>query len=663
MNIRFDKNHYLSCVTEERRFKSGFWEDSLIIKYAKHHPQFSFGNVSYKKFSEKEFTPNWKGRKILALPSAIWSLTVKVVYHLCLAIFIGIPKCFISNGSFFRGKLFCAARDFQEGYGYLASLVNAKYGAYHVQESNFHKTSYECFSPLFTKVTFHEELSWEYQHYIRYPSLADSKFISLYEFKNESIKNREKFVKEFQINDCIAAIEKKVGLDFNTFLQKTDNETLKNLTLLDVLVPIKDSKIKFALMETEKFESLRLDEIESTINREQIAFIVTRLEQSAKKDSNPIKDPTLLKNIMSLTTEEIHLHHEKISPIGFAFLTYEQLKTLKISLLNKFQIDAIFNSYEIREKQEKLATLDPNEVIEAIHKGVLAGWTLSYLSETHTDKLSLSRLSKEQIKEIYHETSNGYKDVNLEKNILRFAKFPPDTVKVAIEQNKLDGYALRLLSDEQLKALKIFKLLNTQIKAIFEGFQDRKKERFALFNPEDVKAALENGVLRDGLLLDLISEEQLKKIKLSTLSRETISEMFRDGDSWTFFVLNNYERKYYKFNKARFALFDADDVHEALKKGLLNIYIINLFSEEHLKYRPLSPENKKKVFAALELDISATQAEIKKAFHRLALKYHPDKIRRADGENDEEYKKREADYIEKFKDINNAYTALTNLNK
>lgn len=52
-------------------------------------------------------------------------------------------------------------------------------------------------------------------------------------------------------------------------------------------------------------------------------------------------------------------------------------------------------------------------------------------------------------------------------------------------------------------------------------------------------------------------------------------------------------------------------------------------------------------YKILEINNNASKEEIKKAYHKLALKYHPDKNQDKDAE-------------EKFKQINNAYDILTN---
>jgi DnaJ homolog subfamily B member 4 len=60
-------------------------------------------------------------------------------------------------------------------------------------------------------------------------------------------------------------------------------------------------------------------------------------------------------------------------------------------------------------------------------------------------------------------------------------------------------------------------------------------------------------------------------------------------------------------------------------------------------------------YSILELDINASKEDIKKAYHRLALKYHPDRHMRKSDEEKEIYNT-------KFKQINEAYVNLCNQN-
>ena len=64
----------------------------------------------------------------------------------------------------------------------------------------------------------------------------------------------------------------------------------------------------------------------------------------------------------------------------------------------------------------------------------------------------------------------------------------------------------------------------------------------------------------------------------------------------------------------------------------------------------LNPANIIKAKEILGLEEEATLYEIKKAYHKLALKYHPDKVKK------EEKKQVE----EKFKQINSAYKLISN---
>jgi DnaJ like chaperone protein len=56
-------------------------------------------------------------------------------------------------------------------------------------------------------------------------------------------------------------------------------------------------------------------------------------------------------------------------------------------------------------------------------------------------------------------------------------------------------------------------------------------------------------------------------------------------------------------------------------------------------------------FAVLEIEESASDAEVKKSYRRMALKFHPDKVR----DMGEEYQKQAR---ERFLRINDAYEAI-----
>ena len=70
-------------------------------------------------------------------------------------------------------------------------------------------------------------------------------------------------------------------------------------------------------------------------------------------------------------------------------------------------------------------------------------------------------------------------------------------------------------------------------------------------------------------------------------------------------------------------------------------------------------ENKKDYYEVLGVDKNATAEEIKKAYRKMAVKYHPDRY----PENTEEEKKAKKAAEEKFKEAAEAYSVLSDADK
>ena len=66
---------------------------------------------------------------------------------------------------------------------------------------------------------------------------------------------------------------------------------------------------------------------------------------------------------------------------------------------------------------------------------------------------------------------------------------------------------------------------------------------------------------------------------------------------------------------------------------------------------------KKTYYDVLNVSPSSTQTEIRKAYHKLAIQYHPDKVKDSDDENSQGKEKEEK--TEMFKKISVAYTCLS----
>jgi DnaJ-class molecular chaperone len=103
--------------------------------------------------------------------------------------------------------------------------------------------------------------------------------------------------------------------------------------------------------------------------------------------------------------------------------------------------------------------------------------------------------------------------------------------------------------------------------------------------------------------------------------------------------LTNYEEAKYDFQKCK----EMDPSNRDVAKLL----------EEAKKLEKNA--RKKDYYKILEIDKSANEAEIKKAYRKLALKWHPDK----NNESEEHHKMAE----KMFKDVNEAYSLLSDPKK
>jgi len=78
---------------------------------------------------------------------------------------------------------------------------------------------------------------------------------------------------------------------------------------------------------------------------------------------------------------------------------------------------------------------------------------------------------------------------------------------------------------------------------------------------------------------------------------------------------------------------------------------LNIASSDYLSIRNMFVPETDSAYKILEIEPSATDSEVKKAYRRMAMKYHPDKV----GHLGEEFRK-SAD--EKFKKVNEAYEKI-----
>jgi hypothetical protein len=109
------------------------------------HLHFSYGNATYASYEKKYESRCYLQRKIRAIPAALLTGTIHVIYHLAKAVLYGIPKACLGEGRHFKANIYRLTRDMEEALGWLVTLFDDKRGSYLVQESLFHKECYHYF--------------------------------------------------------------------------------------------------------------------------------------------------------------------------------------------------------------------------------------------------------------------------------------------------------------------------------------------------------------------------------------------------------------------------------------------------------------------------------------------------------------------------------------
>lgn len=102
-------------------------------------------NVKYSHYSHLYHSGGWLKRKLIALPSVLWTSVIQLIYHLSKAIFVGTLKIFFGNKNYIRAQFFFAARDIHESYGRIISLFHDRYGLFIIHKCELEKYCYESF--------------------------------------------------------------------------------------------------------------------------------------------------------------------------------------------------------------------------------------------------------------------------------------------------------------------------------------------------------------------------------------------------------------------------------------------------------------------------------------------------------------------------------------
>lgn len=713
MSVKFEKNSYLEAFNKNESLKN----DEGIFKYVKEKGlRFKYGDVSFQKFNTNYSAKGWIGRKVIALPMAIWAGIFKAIYHLAKMIFIGYPKIF------FKGEVEYLAvqgpylrRDFQEAYGRLASLFNDRYGQFHIQESQFQKTCYECFttSSSQSSANGNSQSNTKTYHFKNGVWIdQEAKKTTLSNYKEMTIEERKKLLQKFNLNQISSKLPHS-NISLDDFLDRVDPEILNALTLEDLIVPFRHSKMKVALLSKEKLNGLTLGNLNEDINRDHISFLKLVLNKLFKQedrqqkslDDHPDFKKIPLKDFRKLSARDICKHKDHIPDAAFYFFANAQIQNLKLSEMLTSQNTALFFGLNKAEKRARLALFNEQDIVDAIHKKLLAGDILKLLEDEHVKKLKLSQLNKDQADIIFC----WKKDSNQDEN--RFKAYNAEDVQNAIEAGTIyTEYQLKLLSEEQFKGIQFSKLSKKTIENIFPWTKDNRAHRlkFAHIDSAEIQASLNKNLLND-YQVKLISIEQMKGFDFSAMSQKTINMIFPDYSVDYLREKNSYWRATFKSvngkvlenKKGKVCSYSEEKLQQMSKdQKQKNDELLAQLSRQQrkdLESRLYQKDNSDKTFsnaddfdpffdfknifghsfgnfgkkfaagpqpsqndsfAILGLQPNASTEEIKKAYKKLALKYHPDKHSKRPNESESDYAIRKKKYEEKFKEIAQAVAVL-----
>jgi hypothetical protein len=113
-----------------------------IFHNEKQGPEFKYVNITHAEFNQNYCKDGWMGRKVMALPKALWSGTIKTLYYLAQAI---IARLVTKNSDDVQIKCFYAIRELEKSLGWFISLFHDRTGQFYVQESQFYQARYDSF--------------------------------------------------------------------------------------------------------------------------------------------------------------------------------------------------------------------------------------------------------------------------------------------------------------------------------------------------------------------------------------------------------------------------------------------------------------------------------------------------------------------------------------
>lgn len=539
--IFLNASEYYQAVKKEKSFATLRNGDS-ISAFALKNPQFQYGDVSYSDFSKQFKDEAWLGRKVIAIPAALWA-SVKVLYHMCRLVFDLVKAIFTQDTSHLKTYCFRTVRDMEEAFGRIVSLFHDKFGSYHVQQAAFHQQCYDCFGGDLATIADPEDPpppvdNMITEHGVQYLSSAIG--VSLLTFKEASPEERAELIQKYGLQQCIHDWEIEQKQDLDAMLNGIDSTLLDAMAISDLILPSEFSRLRFAVLSDQEFAELNLKGL-NTVTRSQYGFMLKRMKQNPivqdpnRRLSMAICQNPNLADMHLFTPGLVDSYWHDLPDLALGFLTNDQIRGVEVKVAWR-NLEYMFTYYAHEHSHsdvaERFRLVHLPSLIGCIQASNSQGRFLPYVPEDIVKQLDISRLNREQFDDLFPATDDP---VELQRQKDLFATFGPDMVKGAVKKGQIGGHLVQLLSDAHWKKLSLDSRTDDP-KRVLEGLfpevcddEAEQKRRFALIAPGHVESWLNDksygewyGVALPKYLQDYITDDQLQKMKMT---RQQVAQM------------------------------------------------------------------------------------------------------------------------------------------
>ena len=513
IRIEFDNTPYLQAVQK----KSITLKDPISIqKFAFEHPQFNYGNVNYKEYSNHYTEVNWKSRKIKALPLLLKAL-IKTIAQIFRFIFYGFPAGFIGKKKIFLKEIFTLIRYTEETLGYFLMIFNDRLGCYMTEQADFHNNCNSCFNNPIADPAF-ASVPHKIVYGVSIPNYEEAKEMSLWKLKELDKKEQQNMVKYFHLEDDIKKVENE--FEFFPKLNEIDPCSLKALTILDLKLPSGFTNIRFGLLTKKELEELELNQLEHA-SPEQLTFLRKRLRwntplqtSSFKLTLNSLENilSTPLYQIQNIKGSKINQWIDRIPPVFFSILSDKQLKKIDVSALSLSQIQYLFpeEDEDQIDRFHLFSVHQINTLITNIPRKLY--FLLQKLTDKHLKGISISLL-KDHIFDAVFSSRNNSSENKRKLGLLPFNSSYANEIEEFL--NQLRGEQVTWLSSEQIAHIPL-KWLTQNFSQFFSSrfSPNTNAQRFSYIQfknylPEDIAEFLSS---IEGEQWHQLSKSQLKYV-------------------------------------------------------------------------------------------------------------------------------------------------------